>query len=52
MCTHQYQNEFAYSSREKIALQVLDGKTYPEISTTMNLPLNTIKSHIKNIFNK
>lgn len=40
------------SQEKKIVLKVFDGKSYPEISKKMDLSINTVKSHIKNIFNK
>jgi len=40
------------SQEKKIVLKVFDGNTYPEIANSMGLSINTVKSHIKNIFNK
>jgi DNA-binding CsgD family transcriptional regulator len=37
---------------KRIIKKVLEGKTYPEIAKILNLSLNTIKTHMKNIFNK
>lgn len=37
---------------KKIVLKVFDGNTYPEIAKTMDLSINTVKSHMKHIFNK
>ena len=37
---------------KRIAKKVLEGKTYPEVAETLNLSINTIKTHMKNIFNK
>ena len=37
---------------KRIARKVLDGKSYPEIAEILNLSINTIKTHMKNIFQK
>jgi len=37
---------------KRIAKKVLDGMTYPEISERLNLSINTVKTHMKNIFKK
>ena len=37
---------------KKIVLKVFEGNTYPEIAKTMDLSINTVKSHMKHIFNK
>ena len=37
---------------KRIIRKVLKGKTYVEIAETMHISINTIKTHIKNIFYK
>jgi DNA-binding CsgD family transcriptional regulator len=37
---------------KRIAKKVLEGKTYPEIAEIFKISVNTIKTHMKNIFNK
>ena len=37
---------------KRITKKVLEGKSYPEIAEILNLSINTIKTHMKNIFNK
>ncbi len=37
---------------KRIVKKVLEGKSYPEIAEIFNLSINTIKAHMKNIFNK
>jgi DNA-binding CsgD family transcriptional regulator len=37
---------------KRIVKKVLEGKSYPEVAEILNLSVNTIKSHMKNIFNK
>jgi DNA-binding CsgD family transcriptional regulator len=37
---------------KRIAKKVLQGKSYPEIAEILNLSLNTVKTHMKSIFNK
>jgi DNA-binding CsgD family transcriptional regulator len=37
---------------KRIAKKVLEGKSYPEVAEILNLSVNTIKTHMKNIFNK
>jgi len=37
---------------KRIAKQVLAGKAYPEIAKMLNISINTLKTHMKNIFNK
>lgn len=37
---------------KRIVRQVLSGKSYPEIGEILNISINTIKTHMKNIFNK
>lgn len=37
---------------KRIVKKVLDGKSYPEIAEISNLSINTIKTHMKNIFSK
>ena len=40
------------AQEKKIVLKVLDGDTYTEIAKIMGVSINTVKSHMKNIFNK
>lgn len=40
------------AQEKKIVLKVLDGNTYTEIAKIMGVSINTVKSHMKNIFNK
>lgn len=52
-CTRVDQNFKLLTAQEKrIIKKVLRGKTYIEIAEIMNISINTIKSHVKNIFNK
>lgn len=37
---------------KRIVKKVLNGNSYPEIAELLNLSINTIKTHMKNIFNK
>ena len=37
---------------KRITKKVLEGKSYPEIAEILNLSINTIKTHMKNIFSK
>jgi len=37
---------------KRITKQVLLGKTYPEIAKMLDVSINTLKTHMKNIFNK
>lgn len=37
---------------KRIAKKVLEGKSYPEIAEILNLSINTVKTHVKNIFKK
>lgn len=36
----------------RIVKKVLEGKSYPEVAEMMNISVNTIKTHMKNIFQK
>ena len=40
------------AQEKRITKKVLEGKSYPEIAEILNLSINTIKTHMKNIFNK
>jgi len=40
------------SQERRITKKVLSGKSYVEISGILNISINTLKSHMKNIFNK
>lgn len=40
------------SQEKKIVRKVLEGHPYPEIATILNISINTLKTHMKNIFNK
>lgn len=41
------------TKQEKIIVKkVLAGFTYPEIATELSISINTLKTHMKNIFNK
>ena len=40
------------NKEKRIIRKVLKGKTYVEIAEVMKISINTIKTHIKNIFNK
>jgi DNA-binding CsgD family transcriptional regulator len=52
-CTRVDQNFKLLTAQEKrIIKKVLRGKTYIEIAGNMDISINTIKTHIKNIFNK
>lgn len=52
-CTRVDQNFKLLTAQEKrIIKKVLRGKTYIEIAENMDISINTIKTHIKNIFNK
>ena len=37
---------------KRIVKKVLNGKSYPEIAECVNVSINTVKTHMKNIFNK
>jgi len=37
---------------KRITKKVLEGKSYPEVAEILNISINTIKTHMKNIFNK
>jgi DNA-binding CsgD family transcriptional regulator len=37
---------------KRIVKKVISGKAYPEIAECLNISINTIKTHMKNIFNK
>ena len=37
---------------KRIRKKVLEGKSYPEVSEILNLSVHTVKTHMKNIFNK
>ena len=37
---------------KRIARKVLDGMSYPEIAERLNISINTVKTHMKNIFKK
>lgn len=37
---------------KRIVKKVLEGKSYPEIAEIFNLSINTVKTHMKNIFSK
>ena len=43
---------FLTPQEKKIVKQVLTGASYANIATTLNISINTLKTHIKNIFNK
>ena len=52
-CTRVDQHFKLLTSQEKrVIKKILRGKSYIEIAEIMNLSINTIKSHVKNIFNK
>jgi len=36
----------------RITKKVLEGRSYPEVAELLNLSINTVKSHMKNIFKK
>lgn len=40
------------SQEKKIVRQVLEGLPYPEIAAILGISINTLKTHMKNIFNK
>jgi len=40
------------SQEKKIVKKVLEGMTYPDISSELYISINTLKTHMKNIFNK
>lgn len=40
------------AQEKRIARKVLDGMSYPEISKRFDISLNTVKTHMKNIFKK
>lgn len=37
---------------KRIAKKVMDGMSYPEIAERLNISINTVKTHMKNIFKK
>lgn len=52
-CTRINQDfEILTAQEKRIIKKVLSGKSYIEIAEIMDISINTIKSHIKNIFNK
>lgn len=40
------------AQEKKIVRKVLEGLSYPEVSDILNVSINTLKTHMKNIFNK
>ena len=44
--------ELLTKQEKKIASKVLSGKSYPNIASDLDISINTLKSHMKNIFNK
>lgn len=40
------------SQEKKIVKRVLKGNSYPEIAASLSISINTLKTHMKNIFNK
>ena len=40
------------SQEKKIVRKVLEGMSYPEIAEFLHISINTLKTHMKNIFNK
>lgn len=52
-CVRVDENFKLLTGQEKrIVKKVISGKSYPEIADLLNVSINTIKSHMKNIFNK
>ncbi|MEN8250514.1 MAG: helix-turn-helix transcriptional regulator [Bacteroidota bacterium] len=52
-CIRVDENFKLLTEKEKrIVKKVISGKSYPEIAEYLNLSINTIKTHMKNIFNK
>jgi len=40
------------SQEKKIVRKVLEGTSYPEIAAILDISINTLKTHMKNTFNK
>lgn len=40
------------SQEKKIVRKVLEGMSYPDIAAALSISINTLKTHMKNIFNK
>ncbi|WP_372999248.1 helix-turn-helix transcriptional regulator [Sulfurimonas sp.] len=52
-CVHKGNNMGLLTEREKqIAYRVLQGKTYKDIAIELKVTVNTLKTHMKNIFSK
>ncbi|MBT8344069.1 MAG: helix-turn-helix transcriptional regulator [Sulfurovum sp.] len=43
---------FLTPQEKKIAKEVIKGRSYPEIAKKFDISINTLKTHMKNIFNK